>query len=178
MGKLPLLRRSRREREQVGNLLLSEVLMAKKEIDKSADKHIRITDIMLKEQIDKVMEHKDYKSFSKVINDALSEGLPILIERLYGNVKIENSETQIQSTPEQIRDMDLLNEIVKQLRLIKMYTTMNQRMMSSIFNAMDDELKGKTVSGENFHNGYLRDTPHFLERYEITTLKEICPHED
>lgn len=152
--------------------------MAKKEIDKSTDKHIRITDITLKEQIDKVMEHKDYKSFSKVINDALSEGLPILLGRLYGKVKIENIEPQIQSTPEQIRYTELLNEIVKQLRLIKMHTTMNQRMLSSIFNAMDDEFKGKTVSGENFHNGYLRDTPHFLERYEITTLKEICPHED
>lgn len=50
--------------------------MKRKEVEKSVDRHIRIWDTILLEQIDKIMEYPEYKSFSKVINDALFYGLP------------------------------------------------------------------------------------------------------
>ena len=65
-------------------------------------KHIRITDSDITEQIERVMEHPDYKSFSKAVNDALFYGLPILCENssilfriarlgLYPNQKLYSS---------------------------------------------------------------------------------------
>lgn len=52
--------------------------MKRKEIEKAIDRHIRITDMDMLKQIDEIMEHSQYKSFSKVINDALFYGLPVL----------------------------------------------------------------------------------------------------
>ena len=58
--------------------------MKKKEVEKSVDRHIRIADLELLEQIDKIMEYPGFKSFSKVINEALYIALPKILERLEG----------------------------------------------------------------------------------------------
>ena len=57
--------------------------MKRKEIEKAIDRHIRITDMDMLKQIDEIMERPQYKSFSKVINDALFYGLPVLRKELF-----------------------------------------------------------------------------------------------
>ena len=66
--------------------------MKRKEVDKAVDRHIRITDMYIMEQIDEIMEDPEYKSFSKVINDALFYGLPILRNKLYGEVTLDDEQ--------------------------------------------------------------------------------------
>lgn len=57
----------------------------RKQTEKSTDRHIRIYDVIVLEQIDKIMEHPKYqKSFNKVINDALFYGVQQLYDYLYG----------------------------------------------------------------------------------------------
>ena len=60
--------------------------MKKKETEKSADRHIRITDISLLEQIDEIMQYPEYNNFNKVICSALFYGLPALRKELCGSV--------------------------------------------------------------------------------------------
>ena len=56
--------------------------MKRKEVDKSVDRHIRIFDVTLLEQIDKIMQYPEFRSFSKVINEALFIALPKILEQL------------------------------------------------------------------------------------------------
>ena len=68
--------------------------MKRKEVEKSVDRHIRIWDMESLKQIDKIMEYPEYKSFSKVINDALFIALPIMLNRLEGKKEVALSNEQ------------------------------------------------------------------------------------
>ena len=52
------------------------------------EKHVRITNTDISDQIDRLMELPEYKSFNKVVNDALFYGLPKLTESIFGEVKL------------------------------------------------------------------------------------------
>ncbi len=80
-------------------------------------KHIRITDSGITEQINRVMELPEYKSFNQVMNDALFYGLPILCEKLFGEVTL-SEETAPPSQRQNFGGLDekSFNVIVKLLK--------------------------------------------------------------
>lgn len=53
------------------------------------EKHVRVTDTNISDQVDRLMELPEYKSFNKVVNDALFYGLPKLTESIFGEIKLE-----------------------------------------------------------------------------------------
>ena len=146
--------------------------MKKKETEKSMDRHVRITDISLLEQFDKIMQVPEYKSFNKVLNDALLYGLPILHDKLYGPVEIQQEPQESESTEPSTSDKFYL-EVVRLLKEIILTNSINKSMLASIFNALGKELNGETVSGKRFEDGLYAYTPDYLELYEIRGLKNI-----
>ena len=146
--------------------------MKKKETEKSMDRHVRITDITLLEQFDKIMQLPEYKSFNKVLNDALFYGLPILHEKLYGPVEIQQEPQESESTEPSTSDKFYL-EVVRLLKEIILTNSINKSMLASIFNAFGKELNGETISGKRFEDGAYALTPDYLEMYELRGLKNI-----
>ena len=55
------------------------------------EKHIRITDIEIGKQIERIMELPEYESFNKVITESLFYGVPMLCEKLLGEVRLEDA---------------------------------------------------------------------------------------
>ena len=146
--------------------------MKKKETEKSMDRHVRITDITLLEQFDKIMQLPEYKSFNKVLNDALFYGLPILHDKLYGPVEIQQESQESESTEQSETDKFYL-EIVRLLKEIILTNSINKSMLASIFNACKNGYNGEVVSGKRFEEGLYALTPDYLEMYELRGLKNI-----
>ncbi|MCM1296438.1 MAG: hypothetical protein NC311_12945 [Muribaculaceae bacterium] len=67
------------------------------------EKHIRITDNEISEQIERIMELPEYKSFNKVITEALFYGVPMLTEKLFGEVKLEDATP---NAPQEVRALE------------------------------------------------------------------------
>ena len=148
--------------------------MKRKEIEKSIHRHIRIADLELLNQIDKVMEHPEYKSFSKVINDALFYGLPILHNKLYGDVTLEEQPTPQRPQINGSRlDDELLNTIVKLLKETVLNVTINKSILSSLFHDMKQVNKVLQIDGEQYEQGLMSDTPDYLHDYEIEGLRGL-----
>ncbi len=99
-------------------------------------KHIRITDMDTLNAIDRVMELPKYKSLSKVINDALFYGMPILLEKLFGEVKLEEP-TEKMKTNVLCFDEKQFGILVRLLKETVLNATINKSMLSSIFHALD-----------------------------------------
>ena len=133
-------------------------------------KHIRIFDAGIKEKLDKIMELPQYQSFNQAINDALFYGVPVLYEKLFGEVKDEVSET-IERLREpvsgSIADDEFYQVLVRLLKEIVLNATLNKSMLSSIFNACTEGF------GKEFASGGYSCTPDYLESYELKGLKAI-----
>ena len=168
--------------EQAGNPLFGWMPIfgdfeMRKEIEKQSDRHIRITDVSLVEQIDSIMEAPEYKSFNKVLNHALFYGLPILYEKVFGTVATEQpQEVQVpmqEPTDSENEADELLIEIVKLLKEIVLTGNLNKSMLSSIFRVCQYDHAGKTVSPDKLEAGQYGSTPDYLELSEIRGLKDI-----
>ncbi len=149
--------------------------MKRKEVEKSVDRHIRIWDTILLEQIDRIMGYPEYKSFSKVINGALFYGLPKILERLDGKEKITLPEVEEPRRP--VRQASIIDEefygvIVRLLREIVLNVVINKSILSSLFNGKCMEYKGCRVP-ELFEQGLMSDTPDYLEQFELEQLKKM-----
>ena len=140
-------------------------------------KHIRITDSDITEQIERVMEHPDYKSFSRAVNDALFYGLPILCEKLFGEVLL----SEVTAPPSQRQAVESLddksfNVLVRLLKEIVLNVTINKSILSSLFNNTERMNKafglGKDLN-ELYEKGLMSDTPDYLYEYEIEGLKKM-----
>lgn len=149
--------------------------MKRKEIEKSVDRHIRITDMDIMEQIDEIMEDPEYKSFSKVINDALFYGLPVLRDKLYGEVALDDK----QPTPPRPQingsrlDDELFNTIVKLLKETVLNVTINKSILSSVYNDLERINKVLQLDNELYEKGLMSDTPDYLYEYEMDGLKKL-----
>lgn len=137
-------------------------------------KHIRIADSDITEQINRIMKLPEYKSFNQVVNDALFYGLPILCEKLFGETKLSE-----ESTPPSQRqsfgglDKKSFDVIVKLLKETVLNVTINKSILSSLFHGKSLEYKGCEVDAENFENGLISDTPDYLYDYELEGLKKM-----
>ena len=149
--------------------------MKRKEVDKAVDRHIRIMDMSTMKQIDEIMKDPEYKSFSKVINDALFYELPILRNKLYGEVTLDDE----QSTPlrPQINgsrlDDELFNTVVKLLKETVFNVTINKSILSSVYNDLERINKVLQLDNELYEKGLMSDTPDYLYEYELEGLKNL-----
>lgn len=146
--------------------------MKKKQEEKSVDRHIRISDITLLEQIDKIMQYPEFKSFSKVINEALFIALPKILECLEGKEKItllpEEPIPQSRATEEEFYGM-----VVRLLKEVVMNVVINKSILSSLFHAKEYDNKGLRLDNEIFANGLMSDTPDFLSDFEVDNIKKM-----
>ena len=137
-------------------------------------KHIRIADSDITEQINRIMKLPEYKSFNQVVNDALFYGLPILCEKLFGETKL-SEETTPPSKRQSFGGLDKksFDVIVKLLKETVLNVTINKSILSSLFHGKSLEYKGCEVDAENFENGLISDTPDYLYDYELEGLKKM-----
>lgn len=121
------------------------------------------------------MKLPNYKSFNKVINDALDYGLPLLLKAEFGEVADESFEPQHQPT---VKPIDCATEeyfmrVVKLLQEVIINATVNKSILCSLFQAKSLELNGNAVSGKKFEQGSFRDTPDYLAKYELQALRNL-----
>lgn len=151
--------------------------MAEKKEKIGIQKHIRITDSDVTEKINRILELPEYKSFNQVINDALFYGLPILCEKLFGEVTLFKEEPA--PVPPTIRqscsvlDEEILNVIVRLLRETVLNVTINKSILSSIFHDLGRVNRALNLDGELYEQGLMSDTPDYLNDYEISGLKKL-----
>ncbi len=133
--------------------------------------YISVKDADMLSMIEKLLPY--YKSFNQLANDALQLGLPILLKsKLDNTVQLDE-----QPRPQQIEVMSMpderIYEIVRLLQEIVMNTSISKWLLCSLFNAKNSELHDKSVSGQQFEGGAMRDTPSCLAKYEVDMLNEI-----
>lgn len=151
--------------------------MAEKKEKIGIQKHIRITDSDVTEKINRILELPEYKSFNQVFNDALFYGLPVLCEKLFGEVTLSAEEPA--PVPPTIRqscsvlDEEILNVIVRLLRETVLNVTINKSILSSIFHDLGRVNRVLNLDGELYEQGLLSDTPDYLNDYEISGLKKL-----
>ena len=122
------------------------------------------------EIIEKLLPY--YKSFNRLVNDALQYGLPLLLESKQDNtVRLEEQRPQVIEV-KTISD-ERIAEMVRLLQEIVMNTTISKSILCSLFNAKSSELKDKPIPVEKFDSGAMRDTPTCLTKYEVDMLNAI-----
>ncbi len=150
--------------------------LKRKEVEKSVDRHIRIFDVTLLEQIDKIMQYPEFKSFSKVINEALFIALPKILERLEGNEEITIPKAE--EPRRAVRHSNLIDEefygvLVRLLKEIVLNAVINKSILSSLFHAVERLNKYCGLSNELYEQGLMSDTPDYLEDFETEQLKKM-----
>ena len=157
-----------------------------KQNDHNASIYFRIKDEDVWEQIDKLMALPCYaNSRAALLNDALSYGLPKLIDAKLGEVKLEcqNEERPQQSKTGMLDEASMqrierfIDEradlIAKVLQQLVMNTTLNKWLLSSLFNAKSNELNDKPILPQNFNDGAMRYTPTCFLKYEVDMINQI-----
>lgn len=150
--------------------------MKRKEVEKSVDRHIRIWDSESLKQIDKIMEYPEYKSFSKVINDALFIALPIMLNRLEGKEEVTLSNEQAEPykpIPQAIMSDEASDIVIKLLRETVMNVVINKSILSSLFHAIGSLNRQCGISNELYEQGLMSDTPEYLEDFELQQMKKL-----
>lgn len=133
--------------------------------------YISITDCDMLEIIEKLLPN--YKSFNRLVNDALQYGLPMLLESKLGDqVRLEEEQRPQAIEVKTVSD-ERIAEMVKLLQEIVMNTTISKSIVCSLFNAKSAELKGKPIPAEKFDSGAMRDTPTCLTKYEVDMLNAM-----
>lgn len=146
--------------------------MKRKEAEKSVDRHIRIWDIESLKQIDKIMEYPEYKSFGKVINDALFIALPVMIDRLEGKEEVVLTEDK------PIPQIKLMNDeasetIIKLLKETVMNVVINKSILSTLYHAIWELNRQNGISNELYEQGLMSDTPEYIEDFELQQMKKL-----
>ncbi len=137
-------------------------------------KHIRLDDTETIKAIDRIMELPKYKSLSKVINDALFYGLPILTAKLFGEAELGDEEaSQTLHTNLLCFDEKQFAIIVRLLKEIVLNVTINKSILSSLFHDLKLINKALKVENELYEQGLMSDTPDYLNDYEIRGLKNL-----
>lgn len=143
-----------------------------KQTDKRCRRYIRITDENMWQKIDEIMKLPEYKSFNKVINDALFYGLDSLYDSLF-----EVTEEAVRSTPQRKQSgadtEEYFMRIVRLLQEIILNENINKSILCSLFQAKEMELKGDLCRADRFGSGRYKDTPECFVMDELRMLKEI-----
>lgn len=152
-----------------------------KKTEYGSQRHIRIWNDDLWKQIERIQALPEYKSLNKVLNEALEEGLPILIKHLFEGEEEEPMESapieqadspQLSNCPDRDfcwRLVLLLTEINANVLLIKKIVSSNQRALEWIceMNPGLGELLPLLKSGA------LDDVPDRMAKEEAEALKRL-----
>ena len=68
---------------------------------------------------------------------------------------------------------ELLEEIIFLIEEVFLNVTINKAVICSLFNAKIKEVNGKPIPPKSFVCGDYRDTPEFMEKYELRYLKDL-----
>lgn len=145
----------------------------------NASIYFRLRDEENWQMIDRLMTLPHYaNNRASLINNALSYGLPKLIEDEFGEKTLNDelceqpTEKPIVQISESVRD-ERIDEVVRLLQEIIMNTHISKSLVCSLFNARSAELNGKPLSAKMFDSGAMRDTPTCMTKYEIDMLNEM-----
>ena len=137
-------------------------------------KHIRIIDTEIINAIERIMELPKYNSLSKVVNDGLFYGLPILTAKLFGEAELEDKEaSQTLRTNLLCFDEKQFAVIVRLLKEIVLNVTINKSILSSLFHDLEHINKALKIENKLYEQGMMSDTPDYLNDYEIRGLKNL-----
>ena len=137
-------------------------------------RHIRIADSEMNEQIDRLTNQPGYESANKVINEALFYGLPILAEKICGDA-VTQEERAALTTPRKSgsREEKFYAVVVQLLREAVLNVTINKSILSSLYNEKSEEIAKDRDRANRFDSGLMSDTPQYLERYEAEGIKKL-----
>lgn len=152
-----------------------------KQQDHNASIYIRLRDEDNWQIIDRLMMLPQYQTNrAKLINDALSIGLPVLLEQRFGKVIYKEEQEPTFVKTENPSDEKLakaidprMTEIVSLLTEIVINTSLGKTMLCGLYNAKEMELNGGGIYPEKFSRGQYNSTPDCLSEAEIDMLKEI-----
>lgn len=150
-----------------------------KQTDHNASIYFRLRDEENWQMIDRLMTLPQYaNNRASVLNNALSYGLPKLIEAEFGEKTLTDDSCEQPTEKSAVRISAPLSEeridlMIKLLQEIVMTTTIGKSLVCSLFNAKSAELKGKPLTAEKFDSGALRDTPTYMTKYEVDRLNEM-----
>lgn len=151
-----------------------------KQSEHNASIYFRLRDEENWEMIDRLMTLPHYaNNRASLINNALSYGLPKLIEDEFGEKTLcdepyehRAEKPTVQISTESVNDKRI-DEVVRLLQEIIMNTHISKSLVCSLFNAKSAELNGKPLSAKKFDSGAMRDTPTCMTKYEIDRLNEM-----
>lgn len=137
-------------------------------------RHIRIADSEMIEQIERLTKLPGYESANKVINEALFYGMPILCEKLLGGaVTEEEKETLIAPRKSGSTDEEFYAVATRLLKEIVLNVAINKSILSSIFNFVSEKHTVERELVQEFNTGLLADTPEYLESFEAEGIKKL-----
>lgn len=137
-------------------------------------RHIRIADSEMIEQIERLTKLPGYESANKVINEALFYGMPILCEKLLGGaVTEEEKETLIVPRKSGSTDEEFYAVATRLLKEIVLNVAINKSILSSIFNFVSEKHTVERELVQEFNTGLLADTPEYLESFEAEGIKKL-----
>ena len=148
-------------------------VMAKRE-KIGVQRHIRIVDSEMNEQIDRLTQQPGYGSANKVINEALFYGLPILAEKIGGDA-VTQEERAALTMPRKSgsREEKFYAVVVQLLREAVLNVTINKSILSSLYHEKSEEIAKDRDRANRFDSGLMSDTPEYLERYEAEGIKKL-----
>lgn len=137
-------------------------------------RHIRIADSEMIEQIERLTKLPGYESANKVINEALFYGMPVLCEKLLGGaVTEEEKETLIAPRKSGSTDEEFYAVATRLLKETVLNVAINKSILSSIFNFICDKYSDERNIIKEFNTGLLADTPEYLGSFEAEGIKKL-----
>ena len=137
-------------------------------------RHIRIADSEMIEQIERITKLSGYESANKVINEALFYGMPILYEKLTGGMVTEEERENLVAPKESgSPDEEFYATLTRLLKETVLNVTINKSILSSLFNFISEKYSGEQGIIQKFNNGLLADTPEYLEKFEAEGIKNL-----
>ena len=137
-------------------------------------RHIRIADSDMIEQIERITKLPGYESANKVINEALFYGMPIRYEKLLGSTVTDEEKIKLTAARESESSDEKFNAVtVRLLRETVLNATINNSILSSIFNFICEKYSDERDIIKEFNTGLLADTPEYLGSYEAEGIKKL-----
>ena len=136
-------------------------------------RHIRIADSEMIEQIERITKLSGYESANKVINEALFYGMPILYEKLTGGMVTEEERENLVAPKESgSPDEEFYATLTRLLKETVLNVAINKSILSSLFNFISETFQGEEII-KKFNDGQLADTPEYLEQFEAEGIKNL-----
>ena len=136
-------------------------------------RHIRIADSEMIEQIERLTKLPGYESANKVINEALFYGMPILYEKLTGGmVTEEEKENLVAPRKSESTDEEFYATLTRLLSETVLNVAINKSILSSLFNFISETFQGEEII-KKFNEGQLADTPEYVEQFEAEGIKNL-----